>query len=187
MEEGGLRQDSGPAESKNAKDDLRDRWRRLIESEERLNFFRKLVGWGLEVREIEHLGEGLHEKFKSEKMKGGRSEKVVVKSIMEMKLKDERRYQRELKEKRKEARGKLEEELGSKSAFNKVISVINSEAKKWRKLVKSKFSSKAEHLIKLRKKAEEISWQECPQEIIRYKNKVGAVLEHKYNSFASLG
>ena len=44
MEEGGPRQDTVPND---AKDNLRDKWRRLVEKEERLNFFRKMVGWEL--------------------------------------------------------------------------------------------------------------------------------------------
>ena len=35
-----------------AKNNLRVDWRKLIESEERLIFFKKMVGWDLEVREI---------------------------------------------------------------------------------------------------------------------------------------
>ena len=45
MEEGGNRQDH-----------LRNAWRRLVESEERLRFWKKMVGWEVGVREIEHLG-----------------------------------------------------------------------------------------------------------------------------------
>ena len=69
IEEGGQRKDTDD-DVKTAKDNLRDIWRKLVMSEERLNFFRKMVGWDLEVRDIEHLREDLHNKFKSEKMKG---------------------------------------------------------------------------------------------------------------------
>ena len=78
-----------------AKNELRDEWRKLIESEERLRFFKKMVGWELEVREIEHLGEDLNHKLKSERMKSARSEKEVIRSIMRLELTDERRHQRE--------------------------------------------------------------------------------------------
>ena len=43
----------------------------------RLNFWRKMVGWGLSVREVQHLGEEIHNKYRSENMKLGMSEKVV--------------------------------------------------------------------------------------------------------------
>ena len=70
MEEGGIRQDL-----------LRNAWRKLVESEERLKFWRKMVGWEIGVREIEHLGEDLKGKFRSMKMKGGRSEREVISLI----------------------------------------------------------------------------------------------------------
>ena len=57
-----------------AKNDLRNIWRKLVESEERLLFFKKMVLGGLQVREIEHLGEEINNKFKSEQMKGAKSD-----------------------------------------------------------------------------------------------------------------
>ena len=60
MEEGGDREGD---EAANAKDSLRDCWRKLVESEERLKFFKRMVGMDLEVQEIEHLGEDIRNKF----------------------------------------------------------------------------------------------------------------------------
>ena len=169
MEEGGGRQDSVHGSTNVAKDNLRDLWKKLIESEERLNFFRKMVGWELNVREIEHLGDDLNNKFKSDRMKGGRSEKVVIKTIMELKLKDERRFQRELKDRREKARKDLERKEESKAEFKRIITKINGEAKRWRKCEKSKYTSKVEHIKRLRKEEEIRFLEECPHEISAYK------------------
>ena len=68
MEEGGVGQGE---DASIAKDILRDTWRKMVESEERLRLFKKMVGLGLQVRELEHVGEELHSKFRSEVMKGG--------------------------------------------------------------------------------------------------------------------
>jgi len=84
-------------EAVNAKNELRDEWKKLIEDEERLRFFKKMSGWKLNVREIEHLGENLNAKFRSESMRNARSEKEVAKHSMKLKLVDERRHQRERK------------------------------------------------------------------------------------------
>ena len=92
MEEGGIWQES--------KDNLRKAWRKMVESEERLKFWKYMVGLELGVRELEHLGDEIREKFRSENMRGGRSEREVIKLIMRLKLKDERRHQRELREQR---------------------------------------------------------------------------------------
>ena len=55
-QEGSNRQDSDTA---NARDNLRDEWKKLVESEERHNFLKKMVGREISVREIEHFGEDL--------------------------------------------------------------------------------------------------------------------------------
>ena len=68
-------------------------------------------------------------------MKGNNSEKVIINDIMELKLKDKRRYQRETNSKRDEARLKLEG-MTSKNHCKKIISQINGEAQRWRKIVK---------------------------------------------------
>ena len=60
IEEGGRRIDA-----------VRDAWRKQIESEERLKFWRKILRWDISVREIQHLGEDIHNKFRSEDMKLG--------------------------------------------------------------------------------------------------------------------
>ena len=67
MEEGGTGQ--GDA-TDTLKDDLRNGWKKLVDSEERLCFFKKMVGLNLQVREIEHFGEDLNSKFRSEKIRG---------------------------------------------------------------------------------------------------------------------
>ena len=99
MEEGGIGRES--------KDNLRNAWRKLIESEERLRFWKNMVGIELGVREIENLGENIKEKFRSEAIKEGKCEREVIKLIMRMKLKDERKHQRELKRRREIRRTEL--------------------------------------------------------------------------------
>jgi len=54
-------------------DAVRDAWRKQIESEERLEFWRNLS-----VRELQHLGKDIRNKFRNEDMKLGESKKVVV-------------------------------------------------------------------------------------------------------------
>ena len=169
MEEGGQGQDSGIA---HARDSLRNVRRKQVESEERLKFLRKLVGREISVREIEHLGDELNNKFRSENMKGGRSEQAVLKSIMDLKYKDKRRFQREIKVRRNEARKLLEQSLDSKNSFTKIISHINNAAKKGRKMERSKFNKKVEHLNKIKLPTEIEKLQECPPDIKEYRNTI---------------
>ena len=51
-------------------DIVRDIWKKLVECEERLCFWKKMVGMGIGVRELEHIGEEIRDKYRSESMKG---------------------------------------------------------------------------------------------------------------------
>ena len=97
MEEGGTGRDS--------KDAVRTIWRKLVELEERLKVWKKILGGDLK------------EKFRSEQMKGGRSDRNVIDMVMRLKLKDERKHQRELRSRREIVRGDLETVCDSKRTF----------------------------------------------------------------------
>ena len=60
-----------------------------------------MLEWGVGIRELEHMGDEIKEKFRSEKMKGGRSEREVVMLVMSLKLRDEKKHRKELKERRR--------------------------------------------------------------------------------------
>ena len=148
---------------------LRNAWRKLVESEERLKFWRKMVGWEIGVREIEHLGEDLKGKFRSMKMKGGRNEREVISLVMRLKLKDERKLQRELKKERNRLRENIESECSGR-LFKKIISKVNCEVRKLRKFERTKFSKKANHLKQIKENKERIELEKCPEEIREYEN-----------------
>ena len=88
-ESGGSRQDI-----------VRDCWKKLVECEERLTFWKKMVGLGIGVRELESIGEEIRDKYRSESMKSGGSHREVIELVMSFKLRDEKRHQRELKSRR---------------------------------------------------------------------------------------
>ena len=159
MEEGGNRQDH-----------LRNAWRKLVESEERLRFWKKMVGWEVGVREIEHLGEDLKEKFRSMQMKEGQSERKVISLVMGLKLKDEKKLQRELKREKERRRKDLEKGCHRKRLFTRIISKVNSEAKVWRNIERKKFTKKATHLKEIKEKEEIRELEKCPQEIKEFEN-----------------
>ena len=91
-------------------DVVRNIWRKLIECEERVTFWKRMIEWGVGVREIEHMGEDIKEKFRSESMKGGRSEREVIMLIMSLKLRDEKRLKKEPKANRNREKEKWTEE-----------------------------------------------------------------------------
>ena len=154
---------------KETKDRLRNVWRKQVESEERLKFLKRMVGVNIGVRETEHIGENIVEKFRSEKMKRGESEQEIVKLIMNMKLKDEKCHQRELKREKQSIRSELEGEFEGKNSFRRIISDLNYEAKRWRKMERNRFQKKEKHLKGVREKIELEEMEKCPEEIETYK------------------
>ena len=73
------------------------------------------------VRELEHLGEEIREKFRSESMQGGRSEREVIMLVMSLKLRDEKRHQKELKKKRNTEKELWKGEIGSNRLYSKLL------------------------------------------------------------------
>ena len=66
-------------------DVVRDIWKKMIECEERITFWKRMIEWGVGVRELEHMGEGIKEKFRSEVMQSGKSDREVVMLLMSLK------------------------------------------------------------------------------------------------------
>ena len=152
------------------KDELRDEWKRLVEFEERLRFWKQMVGWKLCLRELAHIGEELKSKFRSKSMKGGSQEKEVIQLMMTLKLKDERRHLREIRGRRNEKRRELVALCNSPRKIKKILKVINGEANRIRKLERRKFIDKANHIRRIRDKEEEEKLMNCPEEINEYKD-----------------
>ena len=76
-------------------------WKQVAVCEERIQLMKKLLRMELVVAEIEQVGINIQSKFKSNSLinrvrNGENVSKEVIKSIMEIKLRDERKYLREL-------------------------------------------------------------------------------------------
>ena len=160
IKEGGTRQET--------KDKLRNAWKRQIESEERLSFWRRMVGMNIGVREVENISEDFKEKFRSEKMKGGKSDRQIVGMMMKMKYRDERGHQRELKGEKMNLKRQLETECNSRKSLRNLLSLLNKEAKSWRKLERRKYIQKLNHLKTIKEKEEIEKLENCPEEIQKY-------------------
>ena len=157
-ESGGKRQDI-----------VRDIWRKLVECEERLAFWRKMVALGIGVRELEHMGEEIRDKYRSESMKSGKSHREVIEFVMSLKLRDEKFHQKELKAKRNLEKENWRKELKSERKYKTLLSKLNSEARKYRKIEKKKYRVKADHLKKIIQIEIEKDLEICPTEIEKYK------------------
>ena len=162
IEAGGKRQETNKI--------LRNAWKKQVESEERLRFWKRMVGLNIGVREVENISEDIKERYRSERMKGGQSNRDIVKMIMGMKLRDEKSHQRELKKEKVRLRKILENECESRNQFKKIMSDNNNEAKYWRKNERNKFTKKQNHLMKIKEEDEIKKLEECPAELELYRS-----------------
>ena len=125
---------------------------------------------GVGVRELEYLGEELRAKYRSDRMKKGGSEKEVVSLAMKLKLRDDQRHLHELQKERNKRREELRLALDGEKRFSRVMSKINTEIKKVRQKERIKFERKVSHLKDIKIKEEIKKLEECPEEIIKYKD-----------------
>ena len=147
---------------------VRDLCRKLVECEERLTFWRKMVKLGIGGREVEHLGDDIREKYRSESYKSGKSHREIIELVMSYKLKDEKRHQKEIKCKRNQEKEIWRTELNCDRKYSRLLSKLNSEARKYRKLEKKKYRNKADHLKRIRESEIERELEVCPSEIKKY-------------------
>ena len=101
-------------------------------------------------------------------MREGGSEKEVVRLVMKLKLRDEKRHQRELKKVKNREREGLKCEIGSYRKFSRTMSRLYMEANKMRKIERKKYQNKANHLRRIRENEEEKKFEICPAEIKDY-------------------
>ena len=76
-------------------------WRQVAECDERIKLMKKLIKLGIGLAEVEEFGLNIQKKLKSFQYKNKIREgevitKEMVKAVMELKLKDEKKYLREL-------------------------------------------------------------------------------------------
>ena len=110
-------------------DSVRNIWKKQIECEERVKFWRSMINCGAGVRELESIGENIKEKFRSVEMKNGGRERDVVMLVMSLRLKDEKKHQIELKKKRNTEKEKMKEELGSIRQYKLIMTKLNKDSK----------------------------------------------------------
>ena len=77
---------------------MRPTWVKVMESEQRIAWLHKIVEKKLCVKDLEAYIKLQHEQLRSENMKVKEEERAILLELMKVKLKDEMRNQRELRE-----------------------------------------------------------------------------------------
>ena len=147
---------------------LRNKWKKLVECEERVRFWKKMLDWKLGVRELESISESIRQKFRSE-MREGESNREVIRLVTEMKYRDEKLHQRNLKKEKDIERGKLMEDVNNERKFTRIMSKICNEMRKVRMVERKKYEAKAQHLKNIREREEIEKLEICPTEIEEFR------------------
>ena len=79
-----------PSNGGERQDRVKELLKKQVESEARIEFWGEIVRLKVGTRELENLGESLHQKFRSIKMKGGNGERIMVENGSVLKLRDEK-------------------------------------------------------------------------------------------------
>jgi len=140
----------------------------LVECEERVRFWKKMLDQSNRVRELESISESIRQKFRSE-MREGESNREVIRLVTERKYRDEKLHQRNLKKERNKRREELREEVRNEKKFAKIMSKINKEMKNVRKVERMKYDKKAQHLKNIREEQEIQKLEKCPIELNEYR------------------
>ena len=151
-------------------DRVKDAWTKLCESEARVKFWYDMMMMRAGTRELESIGESIHTKFRSKKMVCGREERCLVEKGVELKWRDEKKYRRDLYGILEREKRIMGEALGLGWKYRKKLKLIKKEVLYHRKKEEERLRKKKEHLQRLRQEAEEEKWNECPDELVLYKD-----------------
>ena len=147
-------------------------WSQVAISEERIKLLKKLIKIEVGVSEVEELGINIHSKFKSNQLisrvkSGENVSKEVIKSIMVIKLRDERKYLSELMKKRKRLREKLETELKKNSRpARRIFSELREKSATIKIEHRNKYKKKVDHLIQKYRDSEDEIARSIPDDMI---------------------
>ena len=106
---------------------LRPVWLKTTESEERLRWFRQMIGRYLLVRDVEAFLQNTCDKLRSEDSRLREEEREVSKSLMVLKRNDERRHLRQLKSEKESLRRQIKKEYGRRTCYTLIVKKLRRE------------------------------------------------------------
>ena len=150
-------------------DRVKEKWKKLVESEARVKYWGELVRMGAGTKELELIGESLHQKFRSIEMQNKKDERWLVESGTTLKWKDERKYMVQVRKELEKEKEVLKERIGNGWKFRKRIKEIKRNAKIYKKEEEKRLGRKIENIIRMRIEEDEKKLDICPEEMIEYK------------------
>jgi hypothetical protein len=142
-------------------------WQDLATSEMRLHLMTELGKINVGFAEVEEFSLGLNCKMRSKNSKNSEMhEGKVVKVAMEIKMRDEKKYNSELIRKRNQHRREISEILGQNSKrYRTIIRNLRGDAQKTKKIYKEKYDKKLNHLRYKYRESEEEKLDKIPKEM----------------------
>ena len=131
---------------------MRPVWIRNTESEERLRWFRLMIGKNLLVRDIEAFLQSTCEKLRSEESVLREEERKVFMRLMVLKRNDERRHLRKQKKEKENLRRCIQEQYGKRKCYNLIVKYLRKEVRERRTELRKKYEIKIKHLYEIRQK-----------------------------------
>ena len=142
-------------------------WQDLAASEMRLHLMTELGKIKVGFAEVEEFSLGLNSKLRSTTSEI--HEGKVVKAAMEIKMRDEKRYNNNLIKRRNQHRRDLGKHLGQNTKkYRTVIRNLRGDAQKIKSFYKEKYEKKLEHLRNKYRESEEEKVDKIPSEIEEY-------------------
>ena len=124
------------------------------------------------TRELEKIGETLHIKFRSKIMKDNNEERELVEKGAELKLRDEKKYRREVKGTLQKEKEKMMEIFGRGWKYRKKLRQISKDVTYHRNKERERLDMKLRHLRKMRMEFEAEKLDVCPDEVDMYRNAI---------------
>ena len=144
---------------------VRPIWIKVAESECRINWFRKMIGKGLIVRDLEAFASTTRDKLRSEEMKIKEEERGILRDLMLLKYKDEKRYLDKIRKDKDSIRSWIMMKIGKSRKSANLMRKLRTEVTARKVELHAKFEEKVDHLEKIRKNERMLKLNEIPNEI----------------------
>ena len=124
---------------------LQPLWNKALESDMRLDWLRLMLRKDLVVRDIQHFGENVNKKLRTESSREEEMGREALIELMKVKLKDERRYHRECYKVRERIRNRLRSDLGRRK-YDNLMEKMKRKLAKNKKILREKYHEKTKRL-----------------------------------------
>ena len=145
-------------------------WTKVLESEARLKWLKTMIERDLVVRNIESYAKAEGDKLRTEEMRLREEERDVLKGLMKVKIKDEKKNLLILQSVRERLRNWIAKKLGKNKKFVRLMQDLRKANNARRIELKNKYNAKLRHLEENRRREVEEKRDRIPNELKEYED-----------------